>query len=59
MRKIKCSRCNDDGYYYVAPHGVNPFHVRLPQLARIMEIRRCNCDLPAVDSGTPLSRDRA
>lgn len=45
MKKIKCTRCNDDGYYYVAPVGVNPFHVRLPQLARIMEIRRCNCDL--------------
>lgn len=46
----KCQRCRGDGYYYVAPHGVNPFNVRLPQLARIMEIRRCNCDLRRGDA---------
>jgi hypothetical protein len=56
MKKRKCTRCNDDGYYYVAPHGVNPFNVRLPQLARIMEIRRCNCDL--IQSDNPLTEHR-
>lgn len=39
--RVRCTACEGCGYSWIAPHGVNPFNVRLPQLAAMMEKRTC------------------
>ena len=46
-REFGCQRCNGDGFYYVAPEGVNPFACRIEHLARILRKVTCaECKKP-------------
>ncbi len=38
---MKCNNCDGQGWKFMAPEGVNPFYVRLPALAQILERRTC------------------
>lgn len=39
--KSKCSNCDGVGWNFMAPRGVNPFMVRIENLARRLERRTC------------------
>jgi DnaJ-class molecular chaperone len=37
----KCLNCDGEGERWMAPAGVNPFSMKLPQLASIMQRKTC------------------
>lgn len=41
--KVACSTCGDRGYYSRLPPGVNPFRMRIEQIARSSKTHICSC----------------
>jgi hypothetical protein len=37
----RCTACDGKGWNWMAPDGVNPFNVKLPYLADMVEKRTC------------------
>jgi hypothetical protein len=47
-----CRNCDGTGHQWMAPYPINPFNVRLPQLASMVERRTCwHCRGTGCDDG--------
>jgi len=43
MTERACERCGDSGYVWRVPTGVNPFKMRIEQIAKVSRKVRCEC----------------